>query len=1202
MNQAQESPAVSPLTPEDIVPDEPLQGVGRAAISAEQDLLHHRVIARRIAELAVSASGKVNVALFGPWGSGKSSFNALLKEELAAVDRSVGHITFDAWKNSGEGFRANFLSELARQISPKNDHIPDQLFQGTTKVSFPLGATYVSTKTRRIATSILLPLALLLLFLGGPLLWALAANAVEPSKSFVGLWWQNIQGWSAFGVSSTLIVVVLAGLIELSKVTVSQSMPSHVAQFSKLFDQLLAAGQSKRYVVFIDELDRCSPDDVVKTLEGLRTFLGDKRCVFVVAFDREAVAETISKHLRHEVPHGPAAPYYGTSGEYLDKIFQFQLSLPPQAAHTFRRYALSLVSAKGGVWAELGAYRENLLERVVTVLAPMHLASPRRTKVLLNEFAVTARIYQSLGFEWVQFAEEIAILAVLRTEFPHLMTDVERTPALMRFLYRNESSTRPEVAKLLAKYSEPDPEDEDASEPTQLDRVIANTDTDAVSDQLLVNLHRYLRRLRELRAPEPRAELIMMHSGGALVHFEDPAVYDAVLLAPDASRRDVVAELAAASESDRSQAIQHILEQAERESAQIAEHLRILAGDLSSVLTVVPVPLSDALRAAVTSGFDGHSEDSLRGYAGAISVAFTIPSATELLDAAERSQGSAGSLVVRFVETLTENDWHVAQALLTSKALRVVLTEPEVLETVLRRVEVAAESSLSASDLAILTAELSVSKPAEVTPESATVAARQAANEENEAATEAFEAAVAETREATTRVLLVWDHLQPASGLRRDLLRVLRNVRDDSQWHLDQHDALVTQVRDGGDMSTANQYLLDAIAEHPEWAAGRWRKMLTMKAPVKAIDKSNALRAVVHRATNATRILVSENGATNSLSIANLISPPISAAPLVEMVREDLDKEWEEYSDNRFEYQWTLLAALDAIEDSTLSTLELRAHLVVDAVGTAAEDGASVDAIVRAVGTVSDEQCVSIANILQSSNLWEEDDSFASQQVLLTTQLRMLSFGISVHPLPSSALGLITDVEQRASLGQLWLQTAPAAQEIEKVLADVTFSNSAWGVYSRRSTIGERAKLWEALWAANASPAALRALSSAGMPSDIYEKAAGPVTDAQNTKARRMALDVFLTLPPGVAGTATARELIKVMSTEAKLTQVPLGVDLLRAYAPFWPVSTRSGLRGRLTPWMEAGKNYTTKSNLNWLMQEGFISKKSSLFEKLLGI
>lgn len=1197
MNEPHEPLGVTPLSPDDIVPDEPLQGVGKAKISIEQDLLHHRVIARRVAELAVSASGKVNVALFGPWGSGKSSFNALLREELRELDKNVGHVTFDAWKNSGDGFRANFLSELARQISPKNDHVPDQLFQGTTKVSIPFGAAYVGTKLRRNITLAGTVVFLITLFVGGPLVWTLVANHIEPVQNFGQIWWENIRGWGAFGVGSTLLIVVLAGLLELSKVTVTRSMPSHVSQFSRLFSQLLAAGKKKRYVIFIDEIDRCAPEDVVKTLEGLRTFLGDDRCVFVVAFDREAVADAIANHLQHAIPQDPGAPYYGTSGEYLDKIFQFQLSLPPQPAHTFRRFASSLVSSKGGVWALLREHKPHLLERVVTVLAPMHLASPRRTKVLLNDFAVSARIYESLGFDWLQSAEEIAILAVLRTEFPALMADIERNPALMRFLYRDEIPNREELNTLVNKYAET-PHAGDGSGRSELDAVSKNADSDAINDRLLINLHRYLRRLRELRAPEPRAELIMMHSGGALVHFEDPAVYDAVLLSPDSPRSDVIADLAGASESDRMQAVQHILEQAELESAQISEHLRILAGELSAELTVMPAPLSDALRAAISTGLDGHTGLSLRGYARAVSASFSVPAAEDLFDAAEQSSGSAGELISQFAETLADDDWRLAHPVLMDRALDLVLDEPAVLEGLLRRLGTDAASTFQQADRRRLTDQLSVVKPSKTQPEASTSAARQLADEANSAADEAYEFALERARDASSILIPVLDHITGAPLLHRALLRVLREVKDGSDWHLDQHDRVVTQIRDGGDSRAANEILLEAVAQQPSVAASRWRQLLTGDAVVDATLKATALRAVIMRGTTHQQVGVRENAAENALRIAGLPSTPIQAEELLETISQDIQTDWEEYSDSRFEYQWTFLAAVDSFSAGEISTVELRTQLVVNGVASAQSESVSHSEILRRIATVSDEQATAVAEELRKSDLWEDEDAVASQEVLLTVQARSLSAGFAVEPLPAKALLQISESPRRRALGDLWMQTAPAATEVAEILSLVDFSVSAWKVYASRSTETDRVQLWSSLFNSNSSLSVLRALSSAGLPIEVYEMAAVPVRDAPNTKSRSMALDRFLTLPATAQSASIGRGLVRIMSEEGRVTQVPLGVDLLRAYAPFWSPGVRTGLRRTLTPWIEAGEAYTTKTNVSWLTQQGFIAKKSSLFDR----
>ena len=50
-----------------------------------------------------------------------------------------------------------------------------------------------------------------------------------------------------------------------------------------------------------------------------------------------------------------------------------------------------------------------LLDGVLYVLIPSHVRSPRRVKVLLNNFATNARIAQSRGIDWMARAREIRV-------------------------------------------------------------------------------------------------------------------------------------------------------------------------------------------------------------------------------------------------------------------------------------------------------------------------------------------------------------------------------------------------------------------------------------------------------------------------------------------------------------------------------------------------------------------------------------------------------------------------------------------------------------------------------------------------------------------------------------------------------------------------------------------------------------------------
>ena len=101
--------------------------------------------------------------------------------------------------------------------------------------------------------------------------------------------------FSTSGVGAVLgiafaALVVGPKMLETAVVKVSESAPETDDEFAKRFQELVDENKkkhgAKRLVVFIDELDRCAPADVVATLVDLKTFLDIEACVFIVAADR----------------------------------------------------------------------------------------------------------------------------------------------------------------------------------------------------------------------------------------------------------------------------------------------------------------------------------------------------------------------------------------------------------------------------------------------------------------------------------------------------------------------------------------------------------------------------------------------------------------------------------------------------------------------------------------------------------------------------------------------------------------------------------------------------------------------------------------------------------------------------------------------------------------------------------------------------
>lgn len=417
------------LSSEDLIPDRALR------LAEDKDLLGHKAIAGRVAELVTSVDPPVNVALFGPWGSGKTSFGALLEEQLKGCDSRAKFIPYDAWRFKGEPLQRNFISHAATALgrergTDRGRPYHEGLYESVRSGHLDLGSIGFP-QWLAIAEVFVAILALTALGL------AIAIGIV--AKAFGGDPLDTISKMLPGLLPATVVGSVLAAIgkqvVDNLRIDVSQSPPTQ-EQLRDRFRLLIKettgglTGHS-RVVFYIDELDRCPQEQIVETLQAIVNLFDEPKCVFVVAADRDALIAALDA-LKQGQPADSEAPYRSTATEFFDKVFQFQLSLPPLRGPALSSYAADLVSAKGGVWAELRDH--GLLEDVIYVLIPSHVRSPRRIKVLLNNFAANARIAGSRGLDWQAHALEIAKLTALQTEYPLFTAHLQAEPRLLRVL------------------------------------------------------------------------------------------------------------------------------------------------------------------------------------------------------------------------------------------------------------------------------------------------------------------------------------------------------------------------------------------------------------------------------------------------------------------------------------------------------------------------------------------------------------------------------------------------------------------------------------------------------------------------------------------------------------------------------------------------------------------------------------------------
>ncbi|SDT70711.1 P-loop NTPase fold protein [Jiangella sp. DSM 45060] len=495
------------LHPGDLVDDRELAAV-------EDDRLAHEGIVDQLAALVTSVNTPSNVALYGPWGSGKSGVANLLRRKIDGKN-GVRFVRFDAFKYADVPLRRNFISAVANGLDRKDSKYHADLYSGRTKTDISVPP---STILKLLGVFALLMVGLTLI-LGAIVAIVAAVQQGDFRPSFRSLSKQAI-------LAGLLPATLLAALITLASKTFSVdrslAKPESDEQFEQLFRDLVSDTGAKRMVVFVDELDRCSATEVVATLDTVRTFLGIEPCVFIIAADQNVLEEALTRAAKQETPVNEANPYYSTGSAYLDKVFQYQVSLPPLLSQSVSKYANTLVGGRGGVWGEINT------EYVLSVLVPTHVTSPRRVKHLLNTFALTYRLAEErhraglLSESPRDSAAAIARLVCLRVEFPlfarHLEVDA-KLPSLVLQLIRDNATEFPsgvsdrarELARAYALDGAPPatvlPSGNEAGE-EEAERV--EPTVKAHNKQLL----NYLSRTRQVSGPS--RDLIYMQSTGTV--------------------------------------------------------------------------------------------------------------------------------------------------------------------------------------------------------------------------------------------------------------------------------------------------------------------------------------------------------------------------------------------------------------------------------------------------------------------------------------------------------------------------------------------------------------------------------------------------------------------------------------------------------------------------------------------------------------
>ena len=321
-----------------LLPDAPIT-------SPSFDRLDRMNFVRSFAEAIRAAAGSDSVvlALTGPWGSGKSSLINLIINQLGEdAAREAGQ-----QKDRGGGAGKRDESLLVVRFNP-----------------------WWFSESGKLVAAFLQQLA----------------AAVERDGVAADL------GAASARLGHLARAVAMPGVLASGEQAASRDIERLRAGIDDVFRR-----SSRRVLVFMDDIDRLSPDEMMELLLIVRAVADFPNTTYVLAFDHEVVSEAISAKL-------------GIDGrKYLEKIVQLQIDVPLPGRRTLQRMVIGqLESIDPGAQ---GLDREGrLFFRVLFERGVKHfLATPRACTRLLN---VLRFVYPTVAGE-VYFPDMLGIATLM---------------------------------------------------------------------------------------------------------------------------------------------------------------------------------------------------------------------------------------------------------------------------------------------------------------------------------------------------------------------------------------------------------------------------------------------------------------------------------------------------------------------------------------------------------------------------------------------------------------------------------------------------------------------------------------------------------------------------------------------------------------------------------------------------------------------
>ena len=280
----------------------------RAKSSLKDDAFGLDRIAKSIAYSLINRNfpDSYTIGIEGKWGSGKTSLTNFVINEIQQSDTSFHEIIlYDPWLiGKRDGLLSEFFTSLISKIQDlvKKNRLNEKFLTSPKIIENLIKSIERYSNRLSFGSSAL----------------ASAAPFDPSGATHVGAVILKILGY---------IAKFFRGR-DLKLSSLRENIKCDLLELKRIIPSL-------RFTVVIDDLDRLDPEESIEVLRLIKS-VADFPCVtYLVCFDRELLSKQIETVIK-----------VGTGQQYIEKIFQNIISVPPQEPFSLRRFSQDLLMTR----------------------------------------------------------------------------------------------------------------------------------------------------------------------------------------------------------------------------------------------------------------------------------------------------------------------------------------------------------------------------------------------------------------------------------------------------------------------------------------------------------------------------------------------------------------------------------------------------------------------------------------------------------------------------------------------------------------------------------------------------------------------------------------------------------------------------------------------------------------------------------------